>query len=114
MVVCFSFCNISWIFFRAESIQDAFYIIKTVFTDAMHPSVFAHTTLGISKRDVMFIIVSISILSLYDFVALKKDVIMWISSKPAIIRWAVYLILIWLILLLMPPFGTSDFVYFQF
>ena len=110
----FAFCNISWIFFRAESIQDAFYIIKTVFTDAMHPSVFAHTTLGISKRDVMFIIVSISILSLYDFVALKKDVIMWISSKPAIIRWAVYLILIWLILLLMPPFGTSDFVYFQF
>lgn len=110
----FAFCNIAWIFFRAETIGDAFYIIKTVILDLRTPHLFRISSIGIATIDLAYIMFSVVILSIYDYLSLSRDVIAWISQKNVLVRWTVYIVLVWLILLLMCPAGTSEFVYFQF
>ena len=50
----------------------------------------------------------------FDYFSMKMDVIQWISEKKVYVRWAVYLIFIWIILAFMQPVKTTEFVYFQF
>ncbi len=110
----FVFCNIAWVFFRAPSLPDALYVIKTLITDLRYPSRFRQSTLGIGDPESLYCLFFIFVLAVYDLASKKTDVIKWISSKKPVIRWAVYLLLIWIILAFMPPTGTSEFVYFQF
>jgi len=113
-MLVFIFCNIAWIFFRAESIGDACFVLATLVKDFMHPSLFLQTAIGLGKRDLCYIIFTILILTFVDFMAVKRDVIEWISARNFIFRWSIYVIMVWLILFFMRPEGTSAFVYFQF
>ena len=110
----FLFCNIAWVFFRAESIGDAWYVLSHFVQALTHPGSFFTGSIIGGKMDFLFIFLSIGIIALFDYLSLKRDVIRWISEKGAVTRWLCYLVLIWLILSLMPPSGTSEFVYFQF
>lgn len=113
-ILVFAFCNIAWVFFRADTIEDAYYVFKTLLADLAHPSLFLHNTIGLDKMKLCCTLFPIFILSIIDFKASKVDVIDWISNKKTIVRWSIYLMLIWLILFFMKPYGTSEFVYFQF
>lgn len=110
----FIFCSLAWVFFRAPSIKDALLIISSIFTGAGNHGMLSSNVISMRTADVMWAAGTIAILGLYDLVSLKKDVIEWVSSRPVIVRWAVYLILIWLILFSLPREGASEFVYFQF
>lgn len=113
-IFVFAFCNIAWVFFRAPSLPDALYVIKTLITDLRYPSRFRQSTLGIGDPESLYCLFFISVLAVYDLASKKTDVIKWISSRKPVARWTVYLLLIWIILAFMPPTGTSEFVYFQF
>ena len=78
------------------------------------PSQFRQTGLGFDKPESLHCMFFMLVLMIYDFASLKTDVIKWISSKKTVIRWSVYLLMIWVILAFMPPVNTSEFVYFQF
>lgn len=110
----FAFCNLAWVFFRAQTLNDAIYVIETIIMDLKTPSLFLYNTLGLEKINLVFILFSILVLFIYDYLSLSRDVIKWISSKGIVLRWIIYLMLIWSILFYMPPSGTSEFVYFQF
>lgn len=104
----------SVIFFRANSVSDAFLYIKRFAWCLRRPSQFKQTALGFDMPESKYCIFFMIILMIYDYASLKTDVIKWISSRKKGIRWAVYLIMIWVILAFMPPVATSEFVYFQF
>ena len=110
----FAFCNAAWVFFRAETLSDALYVLKNVIMDLRYPSRFKQTTLGLFEPDFLHRLFFIALLAIYDLASLTTDVIMWISQRKTVLRWAVYLIMIWIILAYMPPTGTTEFVYFQF
>lgn len=110
----FAFCNAAWVFFRAETLSDALHILKNVIMDLRYPSRFKQTTLGLFEPDFLHRLFFIALLAIYDFASLTTDVIIWISHRKTMIRWSVYLIIVWLILAYMPPTGTTEFVYFQF
>ena len=112
--VVFAFCNAAWVFFRAPSLKDALYVIKTLIMDLRYPSRFRQTTLGLDQPEFLQTMFLILIMVAYDFASVKADVIKWISARNVYMRWAVYLVLIWVILAFMPPSGKTEFVYFQF
>ena len=104
----------SVIFFRADTISDAVLYIKKFAWCLRRPSQFKQTALGFDKPESFYCMFFMLMLMLYDFASLKRDVIQWLSSKKKGIRWAVYLLMIWVILAFMPPVSTTEFVYFQF
>lgn len=110
----FAFCNAAWIFFRADSIKDAFYIIKTLVLDLRYPSRFRQSTLGLDHPGFIQLLFLIAVLAVYDHASLKTDVIRWISGKRGPVRWTVYILIIWVILAFMPTTGNSEFIYFKF
>lgn len=108
----FTVCNILWIFFRADSVSDALYIMKRIFCDWGN-TFQGGRSIKLLGNDLMVIYVNICVLMLYDFFSLKKDVIVWVSKRGVVVRWCLYMMLIWLIILGMPV-SNSEFIYFQF
>jgi D-alanyl-lipoteichoic acid acyltransferase DltB (MBOAT superfamily) len=113
-IVVFAFCNFAWVFFRAETIGDALFVIRTLVKDIAQPTTFLHNNTGPTMTEFYNILASLAILFGVDYALTKTDVILWISKKPIILRWFLYFFLIWLILFFWNSAGTSEFVYFQF
>ncbi len=113
-VVVFIFWNFTMVFFRADTIGDALSYIGKFIRCLRYPSQFRQTALGLDKPESMFCIFFIIVLMVFDHASMKVDVIKWLSGRKPAARWAVYLVLIWVILMFMPPVNTSEFVYFQF
>ena len=110
----FAFINITWVIFRAQTVGDAWYVIKTLFLDLRTPELFTSVTIVPGKVYFLFTLASIAALLIYDHLNLRMDVIARVSAWSTPARWTVYLTLIWVTLFLMLPSETSEFVYFQF
>lgn len=110
----FLFCNLAWVFFRAESIADAWYVISHLFGCLFSGAGLGHLTIQLTMLHLAKIMVCIVLLSVYDLCSLRVDVIGWLSGKKLVVRWAVYILFIWMLLFFMPTSGTGEFVYFQF
>lgn len=113
-MVVFAFCNLAWVFFRAETVADACYVIKNIFVGMTDPSTYFVNTIGLLKGELLVILLSIGLLGVYDYFSLKTDVIQWISKRNIVIRWCVYIVLIWIIIFRVPVTSGSEFIYFQF
>ena len=112
VLLCFT-----WIFFRANSIQDALWIISRLFWDIERPMNYLQTgitCLGISPIAAMGMGLSVLFLALYDLASLKCDVIAAFSRQKFFIRWPVYVLLLVVIALFSPKGVATEFIYFQF
>lgn len=109
----FVFCNITWIFFRANSFHDALYVLKYMFSGCNTGlNYLINNTLGLTFDIGIPILISIIILTVFDFFSLKIDVISWISKQKLFVRWTVY-ILFSSYMIFTARIGSS-FIYFQF
>ncbi len=112
VLLCFT-----WIFFRANSIQDAFWILSRLFWDIERPLIYLQTgfeSLNISPIIAMGMGLSVLVLFLYDLVSLKHDVIASFSRQKFFIRWPVYVLFLVIIALFAPKGVATEFIYFQF
>lgn len=113
VILTFSLVGLAWIFFRADSIQDAFYMIRYMGYN-LSP-LLAYHKMGMIRQDFYLIIGSVAFLGLVDVLSLKMDVIKAVDRLKAPVRWAGYLLLAALILAFHLHNGTSQqFIYFQF
>ncbi|HEY4651749.1 MAG TPA: MBOAT family protein, partial [Pontibacter sp.] len=114
-LVCFS-----WIFFRANSISDALYIIQYSFTGLGNiGQVFA----GVNLDHVLFMdqgakvftvsVIAILIMESVHLIQRNGSVSALLMQRPAIVRWSVYYIAL-IAVLLFGQFGHQEFIYFQF
>lgn len=113
-LVVFAICNIAWVFFRADTINDAVYIIKTAFVSLAHPKEYFDIKLGLKLDDAIKIGISLLILTVFDYFSLKTDVIKWVSNQKLLFRWTYYVAIIILIVLCIPITNQTTFIYFQF
>lgn len=114
-LIVFAFCNLAWIFFRAESVSDAFYVMIHMFDNILKPSVYANNTLGLYRKDLLFLLGLIGIVALYDYCSLKEDIILVVQKCNKVIGILVgYLLIILIVWGLMNSSGINQFVYFQF
>jgi D-alanyl-lipoteichoic acid acyltransferase DltB (MBOAT superfamily) len=114
VLVCFA-----WIFFRANNISDAGFIISHLFTGweialEFEKLKFLVLSLGLNESQFIIAIVSICIMELVHFIQRQRGSIRsLLSAQPIFFRWAAYYGLIFGIAL----FGqleAQEFIYFQF
>ncbi|MDB2606194.1 MBOAT family protein [Zobellia sp.] len=110
ILATFVLINFAWIFFRANSINGAFYIVKTIFTNLGE----LYIGRGPDKTAPIYALLAISILLALEVKREYFDSLFSISKhKNEFIRMGAYAILIFLILYL-GIFDDSQFIYFQF
>ncbi len=120
VAVTFSLFCIAWVFFRANSMPDAWYII-THFTDPfskIHNTGIFSTLMGgvishYSPIDWALSFILIGVLIFSDNVEGKQGIINRINSLSPYKRWMIYYAIIILILSI-GKFGNTQFIYFQF
>lgn len=109
----------AWIFFRANSMNDAIYIIKNLFVNlkfALIPSYFISTifNLGLNNVDTVIIVFSVLILIIVSIIERKESWISQLQRKSIFFRFSVYYVLIMYLIFFMYYSGNSKFIYFQF
>ena len=102
---------VSLVFFRAESLSDATYLIS-------HISLQVHSkwneiNIGMPDRNTLVCSITFVLLMVFEHYNQKNNLIKAISNKPTAVRWTVYYILL-LILFIYGAFNTDTFVYLQF
>lgn len=114
-IIVFVFCNLAWVFFRAESIGDALYVIGNAFGNILHIDGYLHTNIGLSKRRLLFSLITIAIVAIYDYVSLKVDIIQIAASQNRLVVIVIeYMILTVIGAAALLGAGSNQFVYFQF
>lgn len=116
-VLVFLFCNFAWIFFRADTIGQAGYMMIHMFDGIMHPIQYlmmAQRSLIIDIFMFSKICIIILLVFLFDMINIKKDVIDCISKQRIIVRWSIYVVFSFVIIVFLPVAPGTDFLYFQF
>ncbi|SEK53339.1 D-alanyl-lipoteichoic acid acyltransferase DltB, MBOAT superfamily [Aquimarina amphilecti] len=111
IISTFCFISFAWIFFRANSVNDAFYIINKIFTEPGKLYIGSGDDIAAS----LYAVLAIFLLVIIEFKReyLQNITIINFFTKKEIGRMFMYATLIYLILYL-GVFGHSQFIYFQF
>ncbi len=128
IIATFSVVSVAWIFFRADTISNAYYIVTHLFAgvfDDLHliytnittgKGVIVNTTLNkwtSAKVDYFWSFGVIAFLVGVEYFNRKKNIIRLIGEYPFVLRYIVYLLLI-LEILFFQKSGQQQFIYFQF
>lgn len=110
MITTFHLVCFAWIFFRAQSIQQAWAVIKQIVTQFSATEVFSR----IGESDILIPLLWIAILMTAEWLHQRYNAGDRIAhhQSPAV-RWIGYTALV-LIIVLFGKFGGTDFIYFQF
>ena len=125
IALTFSLFSFSLIFFRAKSMQDAFYIISHLFSGipASLLSTFAYLPrldfqknvfLGQPLYELVIIIFAFGFLAWIYFLQKNESYKNLFASKPLWLRWSFYYILIFSTIFLSALNNNIQFIYFQF
>lgn len=109
--------SFAWVFFRANTLSDAFYVLSHLLTGIGDPTgyiVQGYRILGLSNVDLLVICGNCLILFLLDFCCFRWNGMEQISNLPVFLRWGIYLLLLLLIIFFTPLISNSQFLYFQF
>lgn len=118
ILITFTLVNFAWVFFRANSVSNAFYIIKHSIT-GLYDNLFnlyylpLSSTLGISKQELFIGIAAILLMEIIHIMQNKYIIRDWINEKPVYIRWGIYY-LFFFIIVFIGVYEKRQFIYFQF
>lgn len=113
-LIVFAFCNIAWVFFRANTLGESCYIIQHLFEGIDCPLNYFRNNLGISVLNFIGMGMMILILALYDYIDARENAIQKLSEKNFAVRWSVYIIIGLIVVFLSQKGEVAEFVYFQF
>lgn len=117
-VICvFLFVSAAWIFFRAEKMGTAIYIFQNMWRGIGQFDVYWQSgiqQLGFSSVEPYLLGIVIAILAVYDYLSLRRDVILAVKKLPLILRWFIYVIILLIVIILSPTDSSKEFIYFQF
>ncbi|WP_020003994.1 MBOAT family O-acyltransferase [Brachyspira innocens] len=121
IVITFIIVDLAWIFFRAETIHDAIFYIKRIFTRIDLWTLFDGTLygLGLNIFEMNILIIALFILISFDLVKYirKEGIFEFLSKQNLYFRWFVMLFLIFYIIVYGKygaGFDPKQFIYFQF
>lgn len=122
-MLTFALVCLGWIFFRANTIEEAMLIIQSIVSgirgipsltiSAIQYRILSEGQIGVGKM--VFIQICVSILALFtiDYATRDRSYLDAFLKKPAVIRWAAYYAVV-LAILLFGYVGHQPFIYFQF
>lgn len=116
----FILVTLAWIFFRAKSVSDGLYILKSIclktwkeLSIIASKHRFDFEIVGFNKIDLLISIALILFLELIHIVQSKIDIKGTLSAKPIYIRWLAYYSIV-LVIIFFGVFEKREFIYFQF
>jgi D-alanyl-lipoteichoic acid acyltransferase DltB (MBOAT superfamily) len=116
VLITFSLVSFAWIFFRANSLSDALYVIHhlpTGWESLLRHGLKETPFLGALKLEFMIAVFSIVLLLLVHFMERQSRIVEKVSEGPIWLRWPIYYGIV-LSILLFGNFGSKQFIYFQF
>lgn len=104
IIVTFFLTVLGWVFFRSNTLSDAFLFILNIFKrfEFSVPKIFP-------LKMFLFVFLLISI----EWIQRQKEHGLDISDRPIIIRWLIYMVITFITILFNSP-NKYDFIYFQF
>lgn len=119
ILLVFLFVTFAWIFFEADSVGDAFYVIAHCLDKITSPVAYVKDGLGamgINSKMFIHLFVVIGMLFIYELLSVKKNVFKMIDKLPKVVRYAIYVIFIDLMIIWFMQYGadSGSFVYFEF
>ena len=117
MIAVFVFTTIAWIFFRADTVADAGYIITHLFQGIAHPASYVRTAyneLAIDGFTILCIFAGMLVLIIVDFISEKYDLLSRMKHWHPAVRWMVSVLFVLLMILIMPVRSSNEFLYFRF
>jgi D-alanyl-lipoteichoic acid acyltransferase DltB (MBOAT superfamily) len=109
ITLTFSLTTIAWIFFRAEDIHHAI----SYLSDIIHPSILTLPELITPKLEMIYTLLCIFILLLFEWINRDKIHALDIANYKKSNRWMLYLIII-IMIITFGAFNHNSFIYFQF
>lgn len=121
-IVTFVLVDIAWIFFRADSFKSGLDFLVGIVNDMQLGAFFADpfpyfSIMGFSIDEVLIFFFGIMILWAVDRKKSKCGILEWIAGQNFLSRWAIYLFLLFMILvygIYGADYQQSQFIYFQF
>ena len=110
-----TFCIVSyaWMFFRANSISEALYIVRSMFTSFNLQDAMAQMTM--SSKSVIKTTAAIVLLLIYDHFNERTDLLLKMNKMKAPLRWVVYIASAILVIALKTHnTEVQEFIYFKF
>ena len=109
-LVCFA-----WIFFRANNLSEAYYIVTHLFSGLLNGAIleFVISGFGFGIRGFLIALAAIGLMEAIQLVQQQTNVRAMLMARPAAVKLAVYLGLIVCIIML-GKFSANQFIYFQF
>lgn len=117
MICIFVFCAFAWIFFVAQTVTDAWYVITHALIGIGSPAEYLQkgfSIMGMGKVTLFKEACLWAMLSYVDYHSLKEDIISEIGKRGMIIRWGLYVGLALMVLFFSQKGVATEFVYFQF
>ena len=119
VTITFILVAFAWIFFRANDLDDAIYIISNLFVnynEILNLSELRMQFRGIGLFQEDLIKCFLLILTLFLYSSYERSGNVWekLQKKPKWIRWSIYYILVYGILFIAPHSNVNNFIYFQF
>lgn len=115
--IVFIFCNFAWIFFRADTMEQACYFIVHMFDGINHPIQYLMAAQQRLIIDIFLfskICIMIMLVVIFDWINKERDVIALISKQSIAVRWSIYVAFTFIIIAFLPVAPGTDFLYFQF
>ncbi len=113
ILVNFIIVSLLWVFFRSASMAEAFSVLSSLRPDfAFDPEV-----LGITVNEWYWMFVLILILIVTDLFREKRDMVVWLSERPAVVRWLIYAaVMVFAVIFGVygPGYHPGDFIYVTF
>ncbi len=119
VIICFALVAFAWIFFRANTISDAIYIVKNIFagweniTDLQYLYV-TFNNMGLKLFEILILSIAILFLIFTEVISFKYDIHKLLNKGPFVFRFAYYYILACFIFMMGVFAGGGQFIYFQF
>ncbi|MBR2524623.1 MAG: MBOAT family protein [Clostridiales bacterium] len=114
----FVFTTFAWVFFVAHSLEDAIYVITHFLNGITSPVnyiVNGFTSIGLDNvYSVAVIITGLVLLTVYDRLSVREDIIKRTGHKNPVIQWIVCIIIGLLIVFISQKGVPAEFIYFQF
>ncbi len=114
----FACVSVAWVFFRANSLRGAVYIITHYFSQWQFNISYVKTSfvsMGFTELSCVVALVSLSILVVIDWIQCKRPISEVLGVQKPYIRWGVYFLFLFYILFCKMYMAESQqFIYFQF
>lgn len=121
VMITFLLTDFAWIFFRSETVGDAFYYITRIFTKPNPWALFDGTlyNLGLNRFNINILVISVLFLFVVDVIKYKKKMMIdqFLEEQCIWFRWGVLFIMIVAVLVYGsygPAYDAQQFIYFQF